>query len=188
VRRYLVVANQTLGGDELVAQIRERARAGESTFRVLVPATALDQLDPAYVASAAEAVKAAGPAPSEDPDRVRARQLLEDEVEDPRPGELRGEDLARRLARQRLKHELERLRELGIDASGEVGPADPVEAVSTVLHRHEFDEIILSTLPGRRSRWLAANLPARIRRATRIPVTQVVGSGMPRPPGGTDRG
>jgi hypothetical protein len=39
VRRYLIVANQTLGGDELVQTVRELARAGPSHFWVLVPAT-----------------------------------------------------------------------------------------------------------------------------------------------------
>jgi hypothetical protein len=44
-----------------------------------------------------------------------------------------------------------------------------------VLHRHEFDEVILSTLPLRRSRWLATDLPSRIQRTHRLPVTQVTG-------------
>jgi hypothetical protein len=44
-----------------------------------------------------------------------------------------------------------------------------------VLHRWEFDEVILSTLPGRRSRWLAADLPTRIRRGFKLPVTWVTG-------------
>jgi hypothetical protein len=47
-----------------------------------------------------------------------------------------------------------------------------------VLHRWEFDEVILSTLPGRRSRWLAADLPRRIRRSFKLPVTQVTGASL----------
>jgi hypothetical protein len=39
VHRYLVVANQTLGGELLFAKIRELARAGPSAFHVVVPAT-----------------------------------------------------------------------------------------------------------------------------------------------------
>jgi hypothetical protein len=39
VHRYLVVANQTLGGEPLFARIRELARAGPSAFYVVVPAT-----------------------------------------------------------------------------------------------------------------------------------------------------
>ena len=39
VHRYLVVANQTLGGELLLAKIRELARAGPSAIHVVVPAT-----------------------------------------------------------------------------------------------------------------------------------------------------
>ncbi len=37
--RYLVVANQTLGGDQLMAEVRRRAAAGPSSFYVIVPNT-----------------------------------------------------------------------------------------------------------------------------------------------------
>lgn len=39
LHRYLVVANQTLGGEPLVARIRELAREGPSAFHVIVPAS-----------------------------------------------------------------------------------------------------------------------------------------------------
>ncbi|HEX9824043.1 MAG TPA: hypothetical protein VGB51_06570 [Actinomycetota bacterium] len=39
MKRYLVVANQTLGGDHLAEAVRERAAAGPSEFHVVVPAT-----------------------------------------------------------------------------------------------------------------------------------------------------
>ena len=39
MRRYLVVANQTLGGEPLLAAIRARMEAGPSTFHLVVPAT-----------------------------------------------------------------------------------------------------------------------------------------------------
>jgi hypothetical protein len=39
MRRYLVVANQTLGGEHLIARIRECLSAGPSSFFVIVPAT-----------------------------------------------------------------------------------------------------------------------------------------------------
>jgi len=45
-----------------------------------------------------------------------------------------------------------------------------------VLHRWEFDEVLLSTLPGQRSRWQAAGLPTKIRRGFKLPVTQVTGA------------
>jgi GABA permease len=40
VRRYLVVANQTLAGPHLANTVRERLAAGSCTFHVVVPATA----------------------------------------------------------------------------------------------------------------------------------------------------
>jgi hypothetical protein len=40
MRSYLVVANRTLGGPQLVAEVLARARAEESKFHVVVPATA----------------------------------------------------------------------------------------------------------------------------------------------------
>jgi hypothetical protein len=39
MRRYLVVANQTLAGEPLVSRIRELSRAGPCSFFLLVPAT-----------------------------------------------------------------------------------------------------------------------------------------------------
>ena len=170
MRRYLVVANQTLGGEELWAVIRERMGGGDCHFHPVVPATPAGQLDPAFAAGAPEE------APGEQlPDLREARQLLEDELDDTGAG-LSGEDLGRRLARERMRQQLDAMRELGASVSGEIGVADPVDAVRVVLHRWEFDEVILSTLPGRRSRWLAADLPTKIRRGFKLPVTQVTGA------------
>ena len=39
MRRYLVVANRTLGGGHLLAKVRECLAAGPSEFHVLVPAS-----------------------------------------------------------------------------------------------------------------------------------------------------
>jgi hypothetical protein len=172
VRRYLVVANQTLGGEELWAAIQERMAGGDCHFHLVVPATPAGQLDPGLGAAAGETGDQGGAA---DPERKEARQQLEDELDDADPRDS-GEDLGRRLARQRMREQLDRMRELGASVSGEIGVADPVDAVRVVLHRWEFDEVIVSTLPGRRSRWLAADLPAKIRRGFKLPVTQVTGA------------
>ena len=51
VRRYLVVANQTLGGEELWGAIRERIAGGDCHFHLLVPATPAAQLDPGFTPS-----------------------------------------------------------------------------------------------------------------------------------------
>lgn len=39
MRRYLIVANQTLGGEALVAKLKSLAAEGPASFHVLVPAT-----------------------------------------------------------------------------------------------------------------------------------------------------
>lgn len=39
MRRYLVVANQTLGGEHLVQRVREYVSTGASVFHIVVPAT-----------------------------------------------------------------------------------------------------------------------------------------------------
>jgi len=44
MKRYLVVANQTLGGDHLLELLRERAAQGPCQIHTLVPAT-VDQTD-----------------------------------------------------------------------------------------------------------------------------------------------
>ena len=178
MHRYLVVANQTLGGDELLSVIRDHMAVGPCHFHLLVPATAAGDLDADYRAAATGTPGSATLPGAEGLDRKQARQLLEDELDDADHVES-GEGMGRRLARERLRQELARLRELGANASGEVGVSDPFEAVEVVLHRWEFDAIILSTLPERRSRWLARDLPTRIRRAFKVPVTHVTGPSRP---------
>ena len=39
MRRYLVVANQTLGGEQLIEELRDLASGGPCRFHVVVPAT-----------------------------------------------------------------------------------------------------------------------------------------------------
>lgn len=39
MKRYLIVANQTLGGEELEVEVQQRIDGGESHFHVVVPAT-----------------------------------------------------------------------------------------------------------------------------------------------------
>lgn len=75
------------------------------------------------------------------------------------------------LARWRLRTTVDRLRAAGLDADGEVGPADPYKAVVEALSRDDVDEILLSTLPPSSSRWLDVDLPDRLRRRTGRPVT-----------------
>jgi MFS transporter, DHA1 family, multidrug resistance protein len=76
-------------------------------------------------------------------------------------------------AKSSLATELHRLREIGATADGAVSDADPITAIRKALAQRRFDEIILSTLPPGVSRWLARDLPRRVRRRTGVPLTVI---------------
>ena len=80
---------------------------------------------------------------------------------------------ARATAQARLDDMLERLKEMDIEADGEVGDRDPVNAVRDAIRRQEVDAVIVSTLPRGLSRWLGEDVPSRLRDACRVPVTVV---------------
>ena len=80
---------------------------------------------------------------------------------------------SRETAQARLDDMLDRLREMGAEADGEVGDRDPVMAVRDALRRHEVDEVRVSTLPRGLSRWLGEDVPSRLRDSVRVPVTVV---------------
>jgi hypothetical protein len=71
---------------------------------------------------------------------------------------------------------LSRLREKGLDVTGEVGDPDPVAAVQDAANTSSYDEVIVSTLPKHVSKWLHLDLPSRAAHATGLPVTHVEGS------------
>lgn len=77
------------------------------------------------------------------------------------------------LAKHRLDEALTRMREQGLQIEGSVGHFDPMRAIADGLAEFEADEIVVSALPGRHSRWLAADLPAEVRRRFGKPVTVV---------------
>jgi hypothetical protein len=53
-----------------------------------------------------------------------------------------------------------------------VGSHDPLAAVEDALNLHGFDEVIVSTLPARTSRWLHIDLPSKVA-GMGVPVTKV---------------
>jgi hypothetical protein len=87
--------------------------------------------------------------------------------------------MARTLAQGRLQHELARLRDAGAEADAEVVDPLRVDAIHKLASREEVDEIIVSALPRRLSRWMAVDLPHRVRRATKLPVTHISGPAGP---------
>ena len=84
------------------------------------------------------------------------------------------EDKARREAQRRLDHSLLELDDDGIEASGEVGDADPLQAIEDSLRTFGADEIIISTHPEGRSHWLERGLVGAARERYDCPVTHVV--------------
>jgi hypothetical protein len=132
-RRILVIANETVGGETLRAEIRRRAEDYEERVRVICP-TLLSRVR--FVAS--------------------------------------DEDAARAQAQERLAHSLSRLREIGVNCDGEVGEADPLQAIEDQLRTFGADEIIISTHPEGRSLWLERGIVQAARERFDVPITHVV--------------
>ncbi len=145
MRRVLVVANRTVGGEELATVIRDRLEAGECEFHLLVP---VPPTPPIGIAAGFSAMEA-GVTPA-----------------------LQGPD-ERQLATERLRFGLDWMGGLGARVGGEVGDSDAIRAVRSVIESRQIDEIIISTLPTTISRWLRQDLPSRVERKFSLPVTVV---------------
>ena len=119
--RYLVVADQTLGGDRLMETIRRRVVAGSGSFYVLVLKTPPIQA-PGTSVFAGDLHPSVLPGPPHE--AARRRALL--------------------TSQARLEQLIGRIRAEGGDARSDLGDPDPVKAIGTVLAGGEvFDEIIL---------------------------------------------
>jgi hypothetical protein len=156
MRRYLVVANQTLHAAELREALRNRISAGPCSFFVIVPDTKATDYD---------AVAAGGVLPQPGMwwwATHYARPATDEE--------------ATAQARQRLSLMLAGLARLSVPVEGDLGSSSPLEAMGKVLADHQFDEIIMATLPRRVSRWLRAGLPHKAERRFGLPVTTIITS------------
>jgi hypothetical protein len=131
MRTILVVANETLGGQQLFDRAREEAAKGPMRIVLCVPRKIPSHGNVIYIDSTYDAAQ------------VRI-------------------DLARAV-----------LRQIGIDAIGEVGDPDPYTATMNGVQFFRVDDIVISTLPATRSGWLRADLIQRVRRATNKPVEHV---------------
>jgi hypothetical protein len=132
-RRILVVANETVGGPELLAEVRARSEGVAEKVLVVCPAL-----------------------------NSPLRHWVSDE------------DDARRAAQERLDTSLESMRAVGIDARGEIGDGDPLQAIEDAVHTFAPDELIVSTHPEGRSHWLERGVVERARERFDLPVTHVV--------------
>jgi hypothetical protein len=83
-------------------------------------------------------------------------------------------DPAREQAQQRLDASLARLRDDGIDARGEVGDGDPLQAIEDALRTFGADQIVISTHPEGRSHWLERGVVDKAKERFAVPITHVV--------------
>jgi hypothetical protein len=67
-------------------------------------------------------------------------------------------------------------RAAGGPVDGIVGDPEPLAAIQDAVNLHGFDEIIISTLPQRFSRWLKLDLPSKCE-GLGLPVTTVTATG-----------
>ena len=84
------------------------------------------------------------------------------------------EDQARAAAEERLARSCGELERLGIDARGEVGDADPLQAIEDAQRTFGAEMIIISTHPQGRSNWLERGVVSGARERFSVPITHVV--------------
>jgi hypothetical protein len=132
--RLLVVANETVEGEALLEEIRQRCRSRNCEILVVTPALA----------------------------GSRASHWASDI------------DEAMELARQRMELSLIAIDALGLKARGEIGDSDPNVAIEDALRVFPADEIVISTHPPERSRWLEHGVVERARNEIDLPITHVV--------------
>jgi len=132
-RRILVVANETVGGRELLECI-ERKSAGVAE-KVLVVCPALNS---------------------------PLRHWVSDE------------DGARAAAQVRLDSSVASMRAMGIEATGQIGDGDPLQAIEDAVRTFSPDEVVVSTHPEGRSHWLERGVVERARERFHVPLTHVV--------------
>ena len=143
---FLVVANQTLGGEALAAHLRRVIDADSSAhFVVLAPVSTPTPVDFGGAMGVMSGVAVIDPG---------AQEHLRD------------------VARQRLSILLTWFRDAGVVAEGSV-VGDPMTAMDAALATRTFDEIIISTLPARVSQWLRLGLVHRAARRFDVPITTV---------------
>jgi membrane protein implicated in regulation of membrane protease activity len=84
------------------------------------------------------------------------------------------EDEARAAAQERLDASLAELATAGVQARGEVGDGDPLQAMEDALRTFGADEIIISTHPEGRSNWLERGVVSGAKERFAVPITHVV--------------
>lgn len=132
MRTILVVANETIGGPQLIERARQESAKAPIRIVLCVPRKNPTHGNIIYIDSAYDAAQ------------VRI-------------------DLARAV-----------LREMGIEAIGEVGDPDPYTATMDAVAEYKPDHVIVSTLPAAASGWLRRDFVERIAEAAGVPVEHIV--------------
>ena len=148
--QYLVVANQTLGGQKLIDSIRDRMARGQR--------------------SSGYSCRPLRSSPHRCVRRAQRGAPFDASGLPPANDDAREQGIA--AAKENLDNELRRLREVGAVADM-VGDPNPLTAIQKAVGERQFHEIILSTLAPGISRWLAMDLPHRIRRKVDVPLTVI---------------
>jgi hypothetical protein len=131
--RILVVANETVGGEELLEAIQQRVAGVKAQVFVVCPAL-----------------------------NSKLRHWVSDE------------DQARLGAQHRLDESLAAMQDAGIEARGQIGDGDPLQAIEDGIRIFAPDELIISTHPEGRSNWLERGVVDSTRERFALPVTHVV--------------
>jgi hypothetical protein len=132
--RLLVVANETVQGEALLNEIRDRCHDRRCEVMVVTPALASSRTSH-WTSDIDEAIE---------------------------------------LARQRMELSLIEIKQLGLKAKGEIGDSDPNMAIEDALRVFPADEILISTHPPDRSRWLEHGVVDKARERIDLPITHVV--------------
>jgi hypothetical protein len=80
----------------------------------------------------------------------------------------------RRQAEERLTRSVEAMRAAGLTARGEIGDADPLQAIDDAIRTFRPDEIVISTHPPDRSTWLERRVVQHARVRFTLPITHVI--------------
>lgn len=133
-KRALVVANETIDGEQLVGSVLGRLGQGVEEVFVVSPALADSALD----------------------------HIMGDV------------DAAIPAARERLEATLEAFREAGVQASGEVGDSDPIQAISDEIVKFAPDQILVVAHSDEEGAFAEQGLLEQAERDFDLPVLEIV--------------
>ena len=179
--RCLVIANETVGGDDLEEEVRRRSEGGTASFHVVVPGG--EEAEPRVFVDPGtsgddrgQAMVGGGTAQQAGDREAPDGETTSGTTGTPRggPASDRGGELsAPNRARVILEHVLDRLERVAEDVTGEVVMAGPVEAARDAVASRNYDEVVLATPKAGASKIVGKDLPSRVEEAIDVPLTRV---------------